>query len=212
MREDITHSAPLILEQPLSSPEEMFRRFRRQRSETQPIVRRLELDWPCSADLVHHLGEYLTDVVCAADRRAGARREHADPVLFLCLDKGLSAYHKTEDEPDDYRFLAFAEGVFGEAARLLAGFSILDRDGQSWLPGQGAPLLPWLTARGPATVEVRHCHRRGASADRILVALAEYTMSPAQRSIVAGARAERRTRYDGHSYRYRAEVSASRII
>lgn len=157
-----------------------------------PMVRRIELDWPCSITVMHRFADYLTDVLAydpaPRPRPAGSRAGAPMPVLFLCLLKGLEAYDDAASEPDNRRLLAFIDGTFAEAARLLGGISLFKPNNDCWMAGMGIPLRSWMAADTPAGITVHRSQRRGASQARIIAAMTDYALAPRDRRIVDLAR------------------------
>lgn len=167
-----------------AAPADTLRRFRLSQVELMPTVRRLELDWPCSVAMMQRFAEYVTGVPVCHPRDPGSRSGSPTPVLFLCLQMGLSAYDAAADESDDRRLLAFVDGLCQEAARLLSGIVLFTPDNDCWMAGNGAALHGWLATCDARGVTVHRSQRRGASHQRVLSAIGRYVVPARERAIL----------------------------
>lgn len=165
-----------------------LRRFRLSQADLMPTVRRLELDWPCSVAMMQRFAEYVTGVPVYHPCDRGSRSGSPMPVLFLCLQKGLSAYEAAAGESDDRRLLAFIDGLCQEAARLLSGIALFTPDNDCWMAGNGAALHGWLATCDVRGVTVHRSQRRGASHQRVLSAIGRYVVLARERAILERVR------------------------
>ncbi|KAA1053854.1 hypothetical protein [Azospirillum argentinense] len=165
-----------------NDPFDMLRTFRAQRKRITAVIRRLEMDWPCSAEIQCRLAEYITDAFTAPPAKG---RGGPIPLLHRVLDRGFDAYNAALLQSDDQRFLAFTDAAFSEVGRVLAGVTVTDRDNRTWAPSRGAPLLIWLGSGGN---QVERCTLQ--SGDRtqtsaaITSAVAGFALTQAHREIL----------------------------
>lgn len=153
-----------------------------------PTVRRLELDWPCCVAMMQRFAKYVTSVPVYHPRDPRSRSDSPMPVLFLCLQKGLSAYDAAATESDERRLLAFIEGLCQEAARLPSGIALFTPDNDCWMAGNGAALHGWLATCDVRGVTVHRSQRRGASYRRVLSAIGRYVVLGRERAILERVR------------------------
>lgn len=166
-------------------PCEMLRTFRADRKRIMAVIRRLEMDWPCSAEIQRRMAEYITDAFTAPPLKRGGVPL---PLLHRALDRAYDAYDAAMLQRDDLRLLAFTDAAFSEVGRVLAGITVTDSGDRTWAPGRGAPMLLWLgTAHRDVARYTLRSGDRTQTAAQITAAVADFALTATHRDILKEA-------------------------